>query len=279
MPIISVDACDKRTYRLTLSLGCGLLENIVVTDDGTYDIYYIKNGRGVKHTGKIVNIVQNRANPKANYLLFDWSEDYSARRERIYFYQVQTIKDITPNNAYTIAVQHGFQGTIDEWLESMHGNPGKDAYEIAVECGFEGDRQEWLESLKGSRGYSAYEIAVQQGFLGTETEWLESLKGSTGKSAYDIAVEEGFQGTAAEWLLSLKGKDGDSAYELAVKAGFEGTLEEWLESLKGQSAYEAAVSKGFEGTEEDWFAQNGDTTVVKNQVNKVVEQIMWKTTM
>lgn len=29
------------------------------------------------------------------------------------------------------------------------GTPGKDAYEIAVDLGFEGTRQEWLESLKG----------------------------------------------------------------------------------------------------------------------------------
>ena len=32
------------------------------------------------------------------------------------------------------------------------GQPGKSAYEIAVEQGFEGDEQLWLESLKGDKG-------------------------------------------------------------------------------------------------------------------------------
>ena len=32
------------------------------------------------------------------------------------------------------------------------GEPGKSAYEIAVEHGFEGDEQAWLESLKGDKG-------------------------------------------------------------------------------------------------------------------------------
>ena len=32
------------------------------------------------------------------------------------------------------------------------GQPGKSAYEIAVEQGFEGDEQAWLESLKGEKG-------------------------------------------------------------------------------------------------------------------------------
>ena len=32
------------------------------------------------------------------------------------------------------------------------GEPGKSAYEIAVEHGFEGDEQAWLESLKGEQG-------------------------------------------------------------------------------------------------------------------------------
>src|SRR5690625_2440394 len=32
------------------------------------------------------------------------------------------------------------------------GEPGKSAYEIAVDNGFEGDEQAWLESLKGDKG-------------------------------------------------------------------------------------------------------------------------------
>ena len=39
--------------------------------------------------------------------------------------------------------------------------------------GFNGTEEEWLESL---RALSNYEIAVKNGFEGTEQEWLNSLK-------------------------------------------------------------------------------------------------------
>ncbi|OKZ02288.1 MAG: hypothetical protein BHV78_05860 [Bacteroides sp. CAG:1060_57_27] len=145
--------------------------------------------------------------------------------------------------------------TLDgEWLTDdegkripAQGRDGKSAYELAVEKGYTGTLEQWLESLNGSDGAtgsdgkSAYELAVEMGYTGTLEEWLESLKGNTGadgKSAYELAVEMGYTGTLAEWLASLNGGDGNdgkSAYELAVEMGYTGTLEQWLESLKGES--------------------------------------------
>ena len=78
-------------------------------------------------------------------------------------------------SAYGVAVQHGYIGTEDEWLESLVGDS---AYEVAVNNGFEGTEEEWLESLVGETGKSAYEIAVEHGYQGTEEEWLDSLVGS-----------------------------------------------------------------------------------------------------
>lgn len=278
MPIISADMVDKKVYRITVTLGHGMVDNVVVTSDGTYDVYYIKDCKGLSRTGRIVNVVQNRTIPQNSYILFDWSEDNSSKKERIYFHQIQYLKDVTPNNAYQIALEHGFVGSITDWLESMKGDPGKSAYELAVECGFEGTQEEYLESMRGYRGYSAYEIALQSGFIGTQEEWLESLKGKAGKSAYDIAVEKGFVGTEEEWFDTLQGRDGVSAYELAVEKGFEGTEEEWLDSLQGAnglSAYEIAVKYGFEGTEEEWLATVGDTTVLQNDVAIIKAAISW----
>ena len=100
-------------------------------------------------------------------------------------------KDNEPLTAYEIAVANGFEGTVDEWLESLKS---PSTYEIAVANGFEGTVDEWLESLKSQ---SAYEIAVENGFEGTVDEWLESLKSP---SAYEIALEQGFNGTIEEWL-------------------------------------------------------------------------------
>ena len=60
------------------------------------------------------------------------------------------------------------------------GKDGKSAYEIAVEHGYQGTEEQWLESLKGADGKSAYEIAVEHGYVGTEEQWLASLKGIKG---------------------------------------------------------------------------------------------------
>ena len=90
-------------------------------------------------------------------------------------------------------VQGGF------WI--IAGMNGKSAYEIAVENGFTGTRDEWLNSMKGTdgidgtngvngaNGKSAYEIACENGFEGSEQEWLLSLQlgrpGNDGKNGAD----------------------------------------------------------------------------------------------
>lgn len=248
MPIISASIVQNNTYRLTVTLGHGNVENVVVTSNGKYDVCYVKDGKALNRTGRIVNVVQNRVTPNNSYILFDWSEDQSSRKERIHFYQIQNIIDVTPNDAYAIALQHGFVGSVTDWLESMRGDPGKDPYELAVDSGFEGTKEEWFASLKGERGFSAYEIACRNGYEGTEKEWLISIRG-------------------------------DSAYDIAVKNGFKGTEAGWLESLKGKSSYEIAKEYGFTGTEEEWMAQNGDVTALKKVVDQIVIAVKWKTDM
>ena len=158
------------------------------------------------------------------------------------------------------------------WLLDNDGNKlkvsgvdGKTAYDLAVEKGYKGTLEEWLESLKGSDGQngsdgkSAYELAVEKGYTGTLEEWLLSLNGtngSDGKSAYELAVEKGYEGTLDEWLESLKGSNGSdgqdgsngkSAYELAVEKGYSGTIEEWLESLNGTDGKDG--SDGSDGSD------------------------------
>lgn len=278
MPIISAECIDKKIYRITMTLGHGMMENLIISDDGLYEIYFIKEGKGINHTGRIINVVQNRTMPNNSYLLFDWSEDNSNRKERIYFCQIQYIKDITPNDAYRIALKHGFVGSVEDWLESLRGDPGKDNYEIAVECGYEGTREQWVEETRGARGFSAYEIAVKAGFEGTEEEWLASLKGTDGKSAYEIAKDHGFVGTEEEWLDSIIGDKGKSAYEIAKDHGFVGTEEEWIESLKGtdgKSAYEIAKDHGFTGTEEEWMASIGDMSDILERLELMEKATTW----
>lgn len=52
---------------------------------------------------------------------------------------------------------------------------GLSAYELAVQQGYDGSVQDWLNSLSGK---SAYEIAVDNGYTGTEDEWASALAAS-----------------------------------------------------------------------------------------------------
>lgn len=61
------------------------------------------------------------------------------------------------------------------------GARGYSAYEIAVQNGFVGTEQEWLDSLVGPEGdlgpegKSAYQVAVDNGYEGTEEQWVNDF--------------------------------------------------------------------------------------------------------
>lgn len=218
MPIIGSEVLQKNYYRLSISMGGGLTDNVLVSKDGLYSVYYIRNGQYINETGRIPQVVVDYRHPQNSYLLLDYSHDRSSQRERIYFYQVQMIKDITPNNAYIIAVEHGFEGTIEEWLASLKGDPGKSAYEIAVDCGYVGTEEEWLASLKGEKGdpgKNAYEIAVDHGYEGTIEDWMAEF-GDTTVIKQDVDILK--QTTAG---LTTKVTELDTAIEEAKATATE----------------------------------------------------------
>jgi len=75
-------------------------------------------------------------------------------------------------------------------LFTTHYENGKSAYELAVENGFVGTEQEWLNSLKGEKGdpqteiNSLYQSAVENGYTGSFDAWFEELK--------NIAIKHNF---------------------------------------------------------------------------------------
>lgn len=91
-------------------------------------------------------------------------------------------------NNYQLAVKHGYQGTEEQFAKDVIP---KSNYERAKEIkGFEGTEEEYLDSLKGEDGKSAYELAKEaEGFTGTLTDYLASLKGKDGKDAYQVYLE------------------------------------------------------------------------------------------
>lgn len=214
MPIICASPIERTVFRLTLTYGQGVIENLIVDNTGEYNIYYIKNSRAFNNIGKIVNVCYNKCNINNSYILFDIKCDNTNRRERITFNQIQFIRDITPNDAYQIAVKRGYQGTVDDWLASLKGDPGKDAYQIAVCQGFTGSRDEWLESLKGPRGpiglrgipgLSPYEAAKLNGYTGTEKELYDALA-NLGNFSADMTDHENRISnceTSLKWILGM----------------------------------------------------------------------------
>lgn len=90
---------------------------------------------------------------------------------------------------------------------------GLSAYELAVQYGYEGTVQEWIESLNGK---SAYQIAVESGYSGTETEWLASLKATANNVA---SIKDAEFNSKGELVLTLSD---DTVLNLGVAVGANG---------------------------------------------------------
>ena len=128
-------------------------------------------------------------------------------------------------SAFEIAVEHGFVGTEDEWLESLKGADGKDGVNGKDGC----DGRNGADGLPGKDGKDGAD-----GLLGRD-----GINGTDGKSAYIIAVEHGFSGTENEWLQSLKGADGRDGItpdmsDYATKADIA-ELQEQIRQISGIS--------------------------------------------
>lgn len=128
----------------------------------------------------------------------------------------------------------------------ISGEDGKSAYDLAVETGFVGSVQDWLDSLNGDEGLngiSAYEEWVVAGNNGTKEEFLESLigeAGANGESAYDLWIEQGNVGTEIDFIESLQGKD---AYTDWLDLGNAGTREDFVNYLKEQVTFDGTDIK------------------------------------
>ena len=113
------------------------------------------------------------------------------------------------------------------------GAPGKSAYELAIEQGFKGTLDEWLESLKGVDG-----VDGKDGTNGTNgkdgIDGKDGLDGAvTIQEIYDKAVEEGYSGTYIDFLQSYLdlSEDVQAAAHIAllsaVKVRAQGSISYW----------------------------------------------------
>lgn len=113
-----------------------------------------------------------------------------------------------PWPALEVAKAYGFNGSAEEWLESLKGIDGQTAYDIAVSKGFQGTEQEWVDSLQGKDGLDAYQVWLSLGNVGEKNVYLESLRGIPGeqgdKGDKGEQGEQGIQGPKGD-----KGDKGD----------------------------------------------------------------------
>lgn len=172
------------------------------------------------------------------------------------FEEVGTIRGDDGKNAYELAVQNGYRGSLSNWLASLKGSDGiglkvrgtrNSTEALPIVDNLDGDAyivntimyvwvlDKWVKvGQTGPRGFSAYQLALAHGEINdsvSELEWLESLKG---KDAYELAIENGnisASVTRPEWINSL---EGDDAYVVATQEGFVGSRDEWLESIRGE---------------------------------------------
>ena len=95
---------------------------------------------------------------------------------------------------------------------------GKSAYDVAVENGFNGTEEEWLESIKGSKGDKGK--AGEDGEDGATGE--DGSNGLPGDSAYEIAQENGFKGTVEDWLKTFIVDPAPAGADLSVTVSDDG---------------------------------------------------------
>ena len=109
-------------------------------------------------------------------------------------------------SAYEIAVEQGYDGTVDEWLTSLKGSDGQDApalkslYNNAVEQGFSGDIYDFVESELNIDNAEKYIYGANKGLVSvvsvncqfTSTDMLASqFMGAGSGVLYDMDKEEG----------------------------------------------------------------------------------------
>lgn len=97
-------------------------------------------------------------------------------------------------SAYQLWLEQGHSGSINDFLNSLVGDPGKSAYEIWLSLDHEGTVEDFINYIKGQ---SAYELWIQEGHIGTEEDFLKSLEG---KSAYEVWLDAGYTGTVEDYL-------------------------------------------------------------------------------
>ena len=122
--------------------------------------------------------------------------------------------------AYEIALQHGFEGTEEEWLSSLHGKDGIDGDDgfspVVTVAEIEGGHRIALKDAEGEKTVDVMDgedgVSVTHEWVGT-TLYVTSASGTSYRNLKGAKGDKGDNGTfddlTAEQKASLKGDKGD----------------------------------------------------------------------
>ena len=162
-------------------------------------------------------------------------------------------------SAYQLWIDCGNSGSVDDFLESLIGEPGKSTYEIWLSLGNEGTLEDFLDDIHGKPGVdgdSAYVCWIKAGNQGSIEDFFNDI---TGKSAYEIWLGLGNEGSEQDFINSLKGSKGDngkSAFDIWKDEIAEpnASVDDYFTYLKGKSAYQIWLDAGNTGSEDNFLS-------------------------
>lgn len=144
-------------------------------------------------------------------------------------------------SAYRLAVLDGFEGTEQEWLESLIGDEGKSAYQVAVDNGFEGTVVEWLASLVGPPGITP-DISIGTVTTGQPgTPVVVTITGTPEAPVLNVTIPQGMQGNTGssvaypfELVNNLTTNDATKALSAAQGNFLDGKVSQLRQEIDGQ---------------------------------------------
>lgn len=188
-----------------------------------------------------------------------------------------------PLSAYEIAVSEGFTGTVEEWLESLKGEPGRNGT----------DGTDGLPGKDGTNGNDGitphidpiskhwFIDSIDTGILAEGKDGKDGIDGINGNDGVD--GQNGITphiGNNGNWFIGdtdteinahgqdgTEGLQGKSAYDIAVENGFTGTEAEWLNSLKGEPGQDANIPQSDQtpiSGSENLITSGGVADAIKN---------------
>lgn len=170
-------------------------------------------------------------------------------------------------SAYEVAVENGFSGTAQEWLESLIGDPappatnGVDGTLITI-----GENGNWFldgvdsgvlaegsNGIDGADGQDGTLIAIGENgnwFLNGVDSGRTAIAndGSDGLSAYESWLQVGNSGTEIDFVNSITGsngsdgEDGLSSFDIWKNEGNLGNEADFLESIRGVDGVDGSDS-------------------------------------